>query len=112
VKLAPTAESAPRIDPDRLAPLREFRANPIGRHGPELRAILSLLRSGDVAGKYCLICVEPHAEWVIGRLSGRRGVAPTLADNRVFRSIEEAEWAVFKLRWHEAFGRAVDEDAL
>ena len=98
--------------PPGLGPAREFRANPIGHHGAELRSILSLFRAGDVAGKYCLICVKPHAEWVIGRLSGRRGVAPTVEDNRVFTRIEDAEWAVFKLRWLKAFGVAIDEDAL
>lgn len=110
--VTPDRAVQPRIDPSRLDPVREFRANPIGHHSAELDAILSLLRGGDVAGKYCLICIKPHAEWVIARLSGQRGVAPRIEDNRVFQSIEDAEWAVFKLRWAAAFGVAIDEDAL
>jgi hypothetical protein len=102
----------PRLDPSRLEPVREFRARPIGHHSTELTSMLSILRAGDVRGKFCLICIRPHAEWAIGRMSGVRGVAPAIADNRVFRSIEEAEWAIFKLRWAEECGVPLDEDAL
>ncbi|HLZ08698.1 MAG TPA: hypothetical protein VKT80_08935, partial [Chloroflexota bacterium] len=77
--------------------MREFRARPIGHHSAELTAMLSILRAGSVEGKYCLICTRPREEWVIARLSGVHGVAPVVEDNRVFHSIEEAEWAVFKL---------------
>jgi len=95
-----------------LDAVRAFRADPLGPHGPELARIVSLLRCGDVAGKYCLICVKPHAEWMIGRMSGQRGVPPVIDGNRVFTSLEAAEWAVFKLRWQAACGTAIDEDAL
>jgi len=91
---------------------RAFRDDPLGRHGPELARIVSLLRSGEVAGKYCLICVKPHAEWMIGRMSGQRGVPPAIDGNQVFTSLEAAEWAVFKLRWQAACGTAIDEEAL
>ena len=103
---------APRIDPSQLDAVREFRANPIGRHSKMLEAILSILRSGPVAGKLCLICVKPHQEWVIGRLSGARGIAPVVTDNRVFYTVEDAEWEVFKLRWAAECGQALDEDSL
>ena len=102
----------PRIDPSRLEPVREFRARPIGHHSAELTAMLGILRSGNVRGKYCLICTRPHEEWVIARLAGVRGLAPVAEDNRTFRSLEEAEWEVFKLRWAEECGVALDEDAL
>jgi hypothetical protein len=102
----------PRFDPAQLAPAREFRDSPIGHHSKALDAVLSILRSGPVAGKLCLICVKPHCEWVIGRLSGIRGVGPVVTDNRVFRSIESAEWEIFKLRWAAECGQPLDEDAL
>ncbi len=102
----------PSIDPSRLELVREFRARPIGHHSAELTAMLALLRSGAVKGKYCLICTRPHEEWVIARMSGVRGMAPVVEDNRVFGSIEEAEWEVFKLRWAEEIGGPIDEDAL
>ncbi len=81
---------------------QEFRAAPIGSHSPALARVLSHLRAGPVAGKYCLICIRPHQEWGIARLSGKRGVPPSVQDNRVFHSIEAAEWEIFQLRWREA----------
>ena len=101
-----------RIDPAQLGPVREFFSKPIGHHSPELDAILSLLRGGPVAGKYCLICTRPHREWVIGRLGGERNIPPTIEDNRVFHSIEDAERAIFRLRWLAETGVPLDEDRL
>jgi len=88
---------------------QEFRATPIGHHSPALARVLSHLRAGPVAGKYCLICIRPHEEWVIARLSGQRGVPPSLQDNRVFNSIEAAEWEIFRLRWHDAGLPPIDD---
>jgi hypothetical protein len=92
------------------AAAREFRARPIGQHSPALAHLLSRLRAGDVAEKYCLISIKPHSEWAIGVLSGTRGVAPRLADSQVFHSLEAAEWEVFKRRWAQVFGTALDEE--
>ncbi len=92
--------------------VREFYARPIGHHSPALARLLSHLRAGAIEGKYCLICTEPHRSWVIGRLSAQRGVAPALDDNRIFPSIEEAEWAVFKLRCRDAGLPPIDESLL
>lgn len=100
-----------QVDPAALHLAREFRDRPVGRRSPGLEQVLNLFRAGPVKGKYCLVCVEPFRRWVLGRLSGERGVAPVLYPNRVFTSIEEAEWEIFKLRWHEATGRELrDED--
>jgi len=99
-----------RLDPTRLDPVREFFARPIGPHSAELDALLSLLRAGPVAGKHCLICTEPHRAWRIGRLSGVRNVPPALDDNRTFGSIEEAERAIFRLRWKAETGQDLGEE--
>ena len=88
------------VDPDALHLLREFRADPFGPHSPELTKVLNVLRSGPMEGKLCLVCTRPHTEW------------PQIQHNRVFNSLGEAEWAVFKLRWREATGLEVDEEAL
>jgi len=87
----------------------EFAACPIGHHSAALARTLSHLRAGQMKGKYCLICIRPHQEWVIGRLSGIRGMPPVVQDNRVFTSLEEAEWEIFKLRWNEAGFPPIDE---
>jgi hypothetical protein len=95
------------IDPDALHLAREFRADPFGRHSPGLTHVLNVMRSDAMAGKYCLVCTRPHQEWRLAVLSAERGVAPAIAHNRVFHSLAEAEWAVFKLRWKAITGREI-----
>ena len=104
--------TTPPFDPDALHLAREFRDDPFGHHSPELTRILNVMRAGPMDGKYCLVCTRPHAEWRLAVLSGRRGVAPRVEHNRVFHSLAEAEWAVFKLRWRDATGQDIDEARL
>jgi hypothetical protein len=92
--------------------VREFYMRPIGHHSPALTRLLSQLRAGAVDGKYCLICIEPYRRWVIGRLAGKRGEPPAVQENRIFPSLEEAEWAVFKLRCRDAGLPPIDETLL
>jgi hypothetical protein len=99
-----------RIDPLDLSPVREFWARPIGHHSPKLEAVLSILRGGPVAGKYCLMTIEPHAAWAVGRMSGIRGIPPALQEGPVFDSIEDAERHVFRLRWEEETGCSLPDD--
>lgn len=96
------------FDPGALHLAREFRARPIGRRSPELERLLTLMRGEPMAGKYCVICTRPHEQWVLARLSGIRGVPPTLMENHVYHAIEEAEWEVFKLRWQRLGGGDLD----
>jgi hypothetical protein len=94
----------------KLDPLRdrefvaEFRQNPIGHHSPNLQRILNTLRGGPLQGKYLLVCSKPFEEWILARHSGERGKPIVLLPQYKFASIEEAEWAVFRLRWKEHTG--------
>jgi len=103
-----------RIDPVAHKNLaREFRDHPIGQHSAALEQVLNLLRAGPVRDKYCLICIEPHARWMLARLSGVRGMPPVPVENRMFTSLEDAEWQIFRLRWQDATGVELrDEDLL
>jgi hypothetical protein len=101
-----------RIDPRDLSPVREFWARPIGHHSAALEAVLSILRAGPVAGKYCLITIEPHASWSVGRISGIRGVPPSCEEGPVFHSIEDAERHVFRLRWEAETGCALPDESV
>lgn len=76
----------------------EFRQNPIGNHSPRLQRVLNLFRGAPMAEKYVLICRKSHEEWVLGQLTGKRG-EPIMMTNKVFYSISEAEWYVFRQRW-------------
>ena len=77
----------------------EFRANPIGNHSPELQKVLNVFRGAKMAGKYVLVCAKPHKEWVLAQLGEKRGDPLILHKDRLFYSIEEAEWEIFKIRW-------------
>ncbi len=91
------------IDPRRLDLAREFKARPFGVHSPDLQAVLNRMRGTPAPGKYCLVMSRPHAEWRLARMTGEP-LRPEIVPGHVFRSLEEAEWAVFKLRWGEATG--------
>ena len=94
-----------RIDPRRDRDLvDEFRQRPIGHHSPNLQRVLNTLRGGPLAGKYVLVCTRPFQEWVLARHPGERGKPIELLREHIFTSKEEAEWAVFRLRWKEHTG--------
>ncbi len=82
----------------------EFRQKPLGPHSPNLQRVLNAMRGGPTAGKYCLICTRPFAEWQLARMSGRRGEPATPVAGEVFTDLAEAEWAVFRLRWRAITG--------
>jgi hypothetical protein len=83
----------------------EFRKRPIGPHSPQLQRVLNTLRGGALAGRYVLICTKPYREWVLARHPGRRDKRFEILNEHRFSSREEAEWAVFRLRWKEHTGQ-------
>jgi hypothetical protein len=101
-----------RIDPTRLDLAAEFRANPVGIHSPELQAVLNVMRSLPLEQRYVLVCRKPYEEWALAQLTGVRNEAPRILKDRIFRSPEEAEWAIFKLRWQHATGEELREEDL
>lgn len=89
--------------------VEEFKQNPIGLHSPDLQKLLNVFRGAAVEGKYVLICTKPHEEWVLAQLSGKRGGKLHVHHNRVFTSIEEAEWEIFKMRWKHYTGETLED---
>lgn len=92
------------IDPSRLDLAREFKATPLGPHSAELTAVLTRMRGLPVEGKHCLIVAKPREKWLLAQISGTPP-RPRVVPGHVFSSIEEAEWAIFKLRWRILTGR-------
>ena len=89
-----------KIDPRRDRELvDEFRRQPIGHHSPNLQRVLNTLRGGSLGGKYVLVCTKPFREWTLARHPGERGRPIEFLREQRFTSLEEAEWAVFRLRW-------------
>jgi len=62
------------------------------------------MRATPIRGKYVLVVVEDFRRWRIGRISERNRPIE-LVDDRVFDNLDEAEWAVFRLRWHDLTGQ-------
>ena len=87
----------------------EFRENPIGIHSPELQKILNVFRGVDQASKYVLIVVKPHKEWMLAQLGEGRGDRLKLHKNKIYYSIEDAEWDIFKLRWKHYTGELIND---
>ena len=98
------------IDPSRTDLAREFMANPMGPHSAALQRIVTRMRDTEAAGRYVLVTHVPYKEWVLAQLSGQRGVDVTLNEDQIFTSIEDAERAVFKLRWELITGAPLELD--
>lgn len=98
------------IDPERLDLAREFKAKPYGRHSGELQRVLNRMRSPYDPHRFVIIAVERHRAWALARMAP--GAYPALepVPGHRFGSREEAEWAVFKLRWRELTGRDLPID--
>lgn len=96
-----------KIDPSRKDLAREFKRRPYGEHSPELQAVLSLMRSRPPDGRQVLIRAKPHREWVLACISGEPPRAEVLSEH-TFTSLEEAEWAVFRMRWKALTGEELD----
>lgn len=93
------------IDPERLDLAREFKASPYGRHSGELQRVLNRMRSPYHRRRYVLVMTERHREWTLARMGVRPGDPLEPVPGHRFRTREEAEWTVFKLRWRELTGR-------
>ena len=97
-----------KVDPSRKDLVEEFRRTPVGHHSADLLMLLNFLRAAPLEGKHVLVCTKPHREWVLAQLSGGRGSPVRLLADQMFTSIEDAEWAVFKLRWKQHTGEDLD----
>ncbi len=96
-----------RLTPEDGALAGEFRDNPYGPHSPRLTAIVRAFRGPPLAGKYVLIDIDPHREWMLGRLTGDLDQPIEAFEGCRFTSLIEAEWEVFKLRWRGHAGAAL-----
>jgi acetyl esterase len=82
----------------------EFKKRPFGRHSEELQRLLNRMRSVPMAGKHFLFMSRSQREWVLGRYSDGPPYRPIIDWDVAFGDLEDAEWYVFKQRWHQMFG--------
>jgi hypothetical protein len=86
---------------------QEFRAQPHGRHSAELQRVLNRMRSEPFRGRHVLVQERKDAPYRLARL-GPAPADPISYTGDTFVTLEEAEWAVFKLRWRSLFDRELD----
>jgi hypothetical protein len=88
---------------------QEFRAQPHGRHSSELQRVLNRMRSEPFAGHYILVQEHKGQPSRLAQL-GVTPADPISYTGDTFGTLAEAEWVVFKLRWHRQFGSDVSVD--
>ena len=93
------------IDPKMTHLAAEYRANPRGRHSPDLQRVLNVMRGAAHTGKHVLVFDKKRNGYVIAQLGGERGTPVIRNDERVFEKATDAEWEVFKLRWRQHTGQ-------
>ena len=93
------------IDSGRVDLAREFIENPWGPHSAELQRILNVMRAAPVAGKHVILMSEPYRRWSVAHLTGVRGESAERIEGLSFDNPEDAERAVFRLRWEEHTGQ-------
>lgn len=91
------------FDPRRTDLALEYKARPYGEHSPDLQYLLNLMRKPGDRSFYLLVETEPYRQWTLA-IKAPDSLEPPRLTNSVFTSLEEAEWAVFKLRWKALAG--------
>lgn len=96
------------LSPDRLDLASEFRAHIRGPYSKDLSMLLARMRWGPAAGRYLLIVIEPGVRWQLARMPAGRGTPVERIAGVEFTSLDDAEWHVFKLRWAQLCGSALE----
>lgn len=78
--------------------IEEFKSKPIGQHSEPLERLLNYFRRQTQNDKYAVMVVEQFKAYRIVALSGERGVAPRLVEDKIYPSIEDAYRGVFLRR--------------
>lgn len=105
-----TSNPAELTQEERMA-IAEFARKPVGQHSAFLQQRINIMRGEAVEGKYVLLCTKPHREWVLAQMNGRAKPL-TIHSNRVFHSLIEAEYEIFRLRWERHFGKPIPDGLL
>lgn len=78
--------------------IEEHRRCPLGQHSEPLERLLLYFRRQPQVDKYAIAVVEPFKAYRIVALSGHRGVAPRVVEDKIYASQEEAYHGVFMRR--------------
>jgi branched-chain amino acid transport system permease protein len=78
--------------------IEEFKNKPLGQHSEALERVLNYFRRQPQNDKYAVMVIEQFKAYRIVALSGQRGVAPRLVEDKIYPSIVEAYHGVFLRR--------------
>lgn len=78
--------------------IEEHRRSPLGQHSEALERLLIYFRRQPQVDKYAITVIEPFKSYRIVALSGHRGVAPRVVEEKVYTSIHDAYHGVFMRR--------------
>ncbi|WP_119273815.1 branched-chain amino acid ABC transporter permease [Taklimakanibacter deserti] len=78
--------------------IEEHRKSPLGQHSEPLERLLLYFRRQPQIDKYAITVVEAFKAYRIVALSGQRGVAPRIVEDKVYGSQEEAYHGIFMRR--------------
>ena len=78
--------------------IEEHARSPLGQHSEALERLLLYFRRAPMSDKYAIITVEAFKAYRIVALSGQRGVAPRLVEEKIYASPEAAYHGVFMRR--------------
>ncbi|GGC77081.1 branched-chain amino acid ABC transporter permease [Chelatococcus reniformis] len=78
--------------------IEEHRKSPLGQHSEPLERLLLYFRRAPLADKYAITVVKPFQAYRIVALSGQRGVAPRIVEDKVYPTQDEAYHGVFLRR--------------
>ncbi|MGA0533845.1 branched-chain amino acid ABC transporter permease [Hansschlegelia sp. KR7-227] len=78
--------------------IEEHRKQPLGQHSEPLERLLLYFRRQPQGDKYAITVVEPFKAYRIVAMSGQRGVAPRIVEDKIYASQNEAYHGVFLRR--------------
>ncbi|WP_158807999.1 branched-chain amino acid ABC transporter permease [Beijerinckia sp. L45] len=78
--------------------VEEHARNPLGQHSEPLERLLLYFRRQPQVDKYAIAVIEPFKAYRIVALSGHRGVAPRVVEEKTYPSEREAYHGVFLRR--------------
>ncbi len=103
------------VDPSRHDLAREYKANPIGPHSPDLQKLLKLLRWEPVAGRFLVVRPRHDGLWYLARTTGPKGHPLEIFYRHGYDTQMAAHWALFCKRWEQHTGQVLildDDDRL
>jgi branched-chain amino acid transport system permease protein len=78
--------------------IEEHGQKPLGQHSEALERVLTYFRRQPQIDKYAITVLEPFKAYRIVALSGVRGVAPRLVEDKIYETPNEAYHALFMRR--------------